>query len=198
MTAELSVFHDGYLAMLARMRVIIDDSHPVFGRWSCRKKWVSSSGACARVLYSRLMAQAVKQLAPASLAFTDIGIGELPLYNQDLETDSPPPAWTTFRQQVGATDAVLFVTPEYNRGMPGALKNAIDVGSRPWGKSVWKGRPTAVISVTPGALGAMAAHQQLRHTLSVLESPALPGPEVYIPGAAGLFDDEPASSRATT
>jgi chromate reductase len=146
-------------------------------------------GSLRKGAYSRLMAEAVKQLAPASLAFTDIGIGDLPLYNQDLETDSPPPAWTTFREQVAATDAVLFVTPEYNRGMPGGLKNAIDVGSRPWGKSVWKGRPTAVISVTPGALGAMAAHMQLRVTLSILESHTLPGPEVYIPGAAGLFDE---------
>lgn len=147
-------------------------------------------GSLRKGAYSSLMAKAVKELAPPSLSFTDIPIGELPLYNQDLETDSPPAAWTRFREQVKRTDAVLFVTPEYNRGMPGALKNAIDVGSRPWGQSVWKGRPTAVISVTPGALGAMAAHQQLRVTLSVLESPTLPGPEVYIPGAAGLFDEE--------
>jgi chromate reductase len=73
--------------------------------------------------------------------------------------------------------------------MPGALKNAIDVGSRPWGHSIWKGRPTAVISVTPGPLGAMASHQQLRLTMSVLDSPTLPGPEVYVPGAGNLFDD---------
>ena len=83
---------------------------------------------------------------------------------------------------------MLFVTPEYNRGMPGAVKMRIDVGSRPWGKSVWNGKPTAVISLTPGPLGAMSAHQQLRLTMSVINSPTLPGPEVYMPGAAGLFD----------
>lgn len=145
-------------------------------------------GSLRKGSYSRLMAEAAKALAPPGLSFTDIGIGELPLYNEDLETATPPPAWTTFRAQVGRSDAVLFVTPEYNRGMPGALKNAIDVGSRPWGHSVWNGRPTAVISATPGALGAMASHQQLRLTMSVLGSPTLPGPEVYIPGVAGLFD----------
>jgi chromate reductase, NAD(P)H dehydrogenase (quinone) len=146
-------------------------------------------GSLRKGAYTRLMAQAVKEIAPSPFLFSDIGIGDLPLYNQDLENETPPPAWTAFRSQVAQSAAVLFVTPEYNRGMPGGLKNAIDVGSRPWGKSVWKGRPTAVISVTPGPLGAMAAHQQLRLTMSVLDSPTLPGPEVYIPGAGGLFDD---------
>jgi len=146
-------------------------------------------GSLRQGSYSRLMAEAAKPLAPPALSFIDIGIGELPLYNQDLETATPPPAWTAFRSLAGQTDGVLFVTPEYNRGMPGALKNALDVGSRPWGHSVWKGRPTAVISITPGALGAMAAHQQLRHTLSILDSPTMPGPEVYLPNAASLFDD---------
>jgi chromate reductase len=146
-------------------------------------------GSLRQDAYSRLLAQAVSELGPQSLAFSDIPIGELPLYNPDLETAAPPPAWTTFRERVKETRAVLFVTPEYNRGMPGALKNAIDVGSRPWGFSVWKGRPTAVMSITPGALGAMAAHQQVRLTMSVLESPTLPGPEVYLPNAASLFDE---------
>ena len=145
-------------------------------------------GSLRKAAYSRLLGEAVKGLAPASMAFVDISIGDLPLYNQDLETDAPPAPWTRFRSQVQGTDAVLFVTPEYNRGMPGALKNALDVGSRPWGHSVWNGKPTAVISLTPGALGGMAAHQQLRHTLSILNSPTLPGPEIYITGAAGLFD----------
>ncbi len=146
-------------------------------------------GSLRKGAYTRLMAQAVKEIAPASMSFVDIGIGDLPLYNQDLETSTPPPAWTAFRTQVAGTDGVLFVTPEYNRGMPGALKNAIDVGTRPWGHSVWNGKPTAVISLTPGPLGAMSAHQQLRLTMSVINSPTLPGPEVYMPGAAGLFDE---------
>jgi chromate reductase len=146
-------------------------------------------GSLRKDAYTRMLANALKELVPPDWTLTDIGIGDLPLYNQDLETDTPPPAWTVFRSQVAAMDAVLFVTPEYNRGMPGALKNALDVGSRPWGKSVWNHKPTAVMSLTPGPLGAMAAHQQLRHTLSILNSPTLPGPEVYMPNAASLFDE---------
>ena len=146
-------------------------------------------GSLRKGAFSRQLAEAARALAPSSWSISEVGIGELPLYNQDLETDSPPAAWTAFRNQVAATDGVLFVTPEYNRGMPGSLKNAIDVGSRPWGKSVWKGRPTAVISITPGALGAMSAHQQLRLTMSVLESPTVPGPEVYVHSAGSLFGE---------
>jgi chromate reductase len=146
-------------------------------------------GSLRKAAYTRMLGEATKALAPPSWTITDISIGELPLYNMDLETDAPPPAWTAFRKAVGASDGVLFITPEFNRGMPGALKNALDVGSRPWGHSVWNGRPTAVMSLTPGPLGAMAAHQQLRHTLSILNSPTLPGPEVYMPGAATLFDE---------
>jgi chromate reductase len=123
------------------------------------------------------------------MSLVDIPIGDLPLYNQDLETDSPPPAWTAFRKLAGGTDAMLIVTPEYNRGMPGALKNAIDVGTRPWGHSVWNGKPTAVMSISPGPLGAMSSHQQVRHTLSVINSPTVPGPEVYLHSAASLFNE---------
>jgi chromate reductase len=146
-------------------------------------------GSLRKGAYSRHLANAAKELAPSGWTFTELPIGELPLYNQDLETDSPPSAWTAFRTAAGATDGILIVTPEYNRGMPGALKNAIDVGTRPWGKSIWSGKPTAVMSITPGPLGAMSAHQQLRHTLSVINSPTMPGPEIYMPGAAGLFDE---------
>jgi chromate reductase, NAD(P)H dehydrogenase (quinone) len=146
-------------------------------------------GSLRKGAYTRMLGNASKELAPKSWTMTDIAIGDLPHYNQDLETDTPPPAWTTFRNQVGATDGVLFITPEYNRGLPGALKNAIDVGTRPWGKSVWAGRPAAVMSLTPGPLGAMAAHQNLRHTLSAINVPVMPGPEVYMPGAAALFDE---------
>lgn len=147
-------------------------------------------GSLRKGAYSRMLANAAKALAPPGWTLVELAIGELPLYNQDLETDTPPAAWTTFRNLAATTHGILFITPEYNRGMPGALKNALDVGSRPWGKSIWSGRPTAVISITPGPLGAMAAHQQLRHTLSVLNSPTMPGPEIYMPGAAGLFNED--------
>lgn len=155
-------------------------------------------GSLRQAAYTRFLERAAMELAPSAWKTTDIVIGDLPLYNQDLETDSPPPAWTTFRTAMAQTDAVLIVTPEYNRGMPGALKNAFDVGSRPWGKSIWNGRPSAVISLTPGALGAMSAHQQVRHTLSILNSPTMPGPEVYLHSAASLFDESGKLKSAET
>jgi chromate reductase len=146
-------------------------------------------GSLRKGAYTRMMARAVSELAPQSFALTEIAIGELPLYNQDLETDTPPAAWKIFRDAVNAMDAILFITPEYNRGLPGALKNAIDVGSRPPAASVWAKKPSGVISVTPGALGAMAANHQLRVSMSVLNSPLMPHPEAYIPNAKTLFDD---------
>ena len=96
-------------------------------------------GSLRKAAYTRMLARALPELTPPSLQLVDIGIGDLPLYNYDLETDQPPPAWTAFRAAVKATDALLFVTPEFNRGIPGALKNAMDVGSRPWGDSAWSG-----------------------------------------------------------
>lgn len=106
-------------------------------------------GSLRQGAYTRLLSQAVQEIAQPALKLTEIGIGELPFYNQDLETDTPPAQWVAFRHQVRRNDAILFITPEYNRGMPGAVKNAIDVGSRPMKDSVWNGRPTAVISLTP-------------------------------------------------
>jgi len=145
-------------------------------------------GSLRKAAYTRMLSGALQDLAPSSFLLTVFGIGELPLYNQDLETDTPPPAWTTFRNQVKSSDAILFITPEYNRGMPAAVKNAIDVGTRPPKQSVWKGKPAAVISLTPGKLGAMAAHQQLRLALSVIGVPVLPSPEAYLADAIKQFD----------
>jgi chromate reductase len=146
-------------------------------------------GSLRKGAYTRLLSQALVELAPQSLQLTEIGIGELPFYNQDLETATPPAPWVTFRNQVKSSDAMLFITPEYNRGLPGAVKNAIDVGSRPMKESVWRGKPAAVVSLTPGKLGAMAAHQQLRLGLSVIGVPVMPLPEVYLAGAGNLFDE---------
>lgn len=145
-------------------------------------------GSLRKGAYTRLLSQAIVELAPPSLQLSEIGIGELPLYNQDLDTETPPAPWTSFRNQVKSRDGILFITPEYNRGMPGGVKNAIDVGSRPQKESVWRGKPIAIMSLTPGKLGGMAANQQLRLTLSVLGSPVLPSPEVYLAEAATLFD----------
>jgi chromate reductase len=123
------------------------------------------------------------------LRFEIVEIGQLPFYNQDLE-DIPQPAWTAFRDRVRVADAVLFVTPEYNRSVPGVLKNAIDVGSRPHGSSVWSGKPAAVVSVSPGAIGGFGANHHLRQSLVFLDMPAMQQPEAYIGNAGALFDDE--------
>lgn len=145
-------------------------------------------GSLRKGAYTRLLSHAVGELAPPSLKLSEISIGELPFYNQDLETETPPAQWVSFRDQVKSSDAILFITPEYNRGLPGAVKNAIDVGTRPPKQGVWKGKPAAVISLTPGKLGAMAAHQQLRLALSVVGVPVMPLPEMYLSGAGTLFD----------
>jgi chromate reductase len=152
-------------------------------------------GSLRKGAYTRMLARALPELTPQSLQLVEIGIADLPLYNYDLETDNPPPAWTTFRAAVKSTDALLFVTPEFNRSMPGALKNAMDVGSRPWGHNAWAGKPGGVISLTPGALGAMAANHHLRQVLLAVNVPAMPYPEAYIPDAETLFDE---SGRLTS
>jgi len=138
---------------------------------------------------SRKIAKAVAALAPHSLAFKFVEIGDLPAYDQDLDTDTPPEAWTRLRSEVADADAVLFVTPEYNRSYPGFLKNAIDVGSRPWGKAVWTEKPALVISSSAGALGGFGANHHLRQALSFFGMPILGKPEAYIGNSLGLFDD---------
>ena len=146
-------------------------------------------GSLRKASFSRKMAKALAAVAPDNLHLEIVEIGQLPPYNEDEETAAPPAAWVAFRDQVRGADAVLFVTPEYNRSVPGFLKNAIDVGSRPYGKSVWSGKPGAVVSVSPGALGAFGANHHLRQSLVFLDVPAMQQPEAYIGGAAGLFDE---------
>src|SRR5688572_22286873 len=102
-------------------------------------------GSLRRAAWSRRIADELIALAPPTLQLQPVAIGELPLYNFDLETDTPPPAWTAYRQHIAASDGLLFVTPEYNRGMTGALKNAIDVASRPYGKNVYNGKAAAIV-----------------------------------------------------
>ena len=142
-------------------------------------------GSLRKESFSRKVANAVAEVAPATLRFTHIDIGALPHYNQDLDPDSPPAAWVTFRDAVRAADAVLFVTPEYNRSVPGVLKNAIDIASRPYGKSAWSGKPAAVMSVSPGAIGGFGANHHLRQSLVFLDMPTLQQPEAY----AGMLGD---------
>jgi chromate reductase, NAD(P)H dehydrogenase (quinone) len=146
-------------------------------------------GSLRRESFNRRMALALADLAqPAGLKLEILEIGDLPLYNQDLDEGAPPAQWASFRQKVKAADAVLFVTPEYNRSIPGVLKNALDVGSRPYGSSAWDGKPGAVVSVSPGALGAFGANHHLRQCLVFLNVPAMQQPEAYIGNAGSLFD----------
>ena len=146
-------------------------------------------GSLRKDSYNRKMARALIALAPASLKLEIVGIGDLPHYDEDGDAD-PPKSWSDFRERIRRADAVLFVTPEYNRGVPGVLKNAIDVGSRPYGKSAWAGKPGAVVSVSPGAIGGFGANHHLRQSLVFLDVPVLQQPEMYIGGANKLFDAE--------
>ena len=150
--------------------------------------WWCSWAACGPRRISLKVAKALQALAPRGLRLEIVPIGDLPLYNQDLDTAAPPAAWIAFRERIRACDAVLFVTPEYNRSLPAALKNALEVGSRPYGKSVWEAKPGAVASASPGALGGSAAALQLRQVLMNVNVQALPQPEVYLSGADKLFD----------
>ena len=145
-------------------------------------------GSLRKGSLNRRMARAAGEVAPAELALEVVEIGDLPFYNEDLEGESAPAPWLAFRQALRAFDAVLFVTPEYNRSVPPALKNALDVGSRPYGESVWSGKPGAVISVSPGATGGFGANHHLRQSLVFLDVPTLQQPEAYIGGAGKLFD----------
>ncbi|MGE3076238.1 MAG: NADPH-dependent FMN reductase [Dehalococcoidia bacterium] len=136
---------------------------------------------------------------PGRLRLRQLDIGRLPLYNQDLDAEETPPReWREFREQIKLADGVLFATPEYNRSVPGVLKNAIDVGSRPFGDNAWDGKPGAVISVSPGAIGAFGANHHLRQSLVFLNVPAMPQPEAYVGGAADLFDDRGNITRKNT
>ena len=145
-------------------------------------------GSLRKESINRKLALALEKLAPASLRPEIVQIGDLPLYNQDLEDQGAPPSWVTFRDRIRAADAVLFITPEYNRSVPGVLKNALDVGSRPYGTSAWNGKPGAVAGTSPGVLGGFGAVHHLRQSLVSLNIPVLQQPEVYIGGAETMFD----------
>jgi chromate reductase len=156
-------------------------------------------GSLRRESFNRKMAKVLMELAPKSLQMETIEIGTLPIYNQDLdEGGNIPAAWTSFRNQLKAFDGVLFITPEYNRSVPAVLKNAIDVGSRPYGQSVWNGKAGAVMSVSPGAIGGFGANHHLRQSLVFLNVLTLQQPEAYIGGAAKLFDAEGRVADANT
>ena len=146
-------------------------------------------GSLRKQSFNRKMATALIGLAPEALKLEIIEIGQLPHCNADDE-QSPPQTIVDFKTRIQSMDGVLFVTPEYNRGVPGFLKNAIDVASRPYGQSAWAGKPTGIVSVSPGALGAFGANHQLRQSFVFLDMPAMQQPEAYIGNAASLFNDK--------
>ena len=154
-------------------------------------------GSLRKDSINRKVAHALAELAPAALKLGIVEIGQLPLYNQD-DDDKPPAEWTAFRDCIRAADAVLFVTPEYSRSVPAPLKNAIDVGSRPYGKSAWSGKPGGVVSTSPGAIGGFGSNHHLRQSLVFLNVPAMPQPEAYIGGADKLFDAAGKLNNAAT
>jgi chromate reductase len=147
-------------------------------------------GSLRKESFNLKLAKAMQKVSPQNLKLEIVEIRDLTIYNQDLDTENPPAEWVSFRNRIRPADAVLFVTPEYNRSVPGRLKNAIDIGSRPFGKSVFQKKPAAVASLTGGALGAFGANNHLRQMLVFLDMPPLQQPEVYLGGAAKMFDAE--------
>ncbi|HOB09726.1 MAG TPA: NAD(P)H-dependent oxidoreductase [Limnochordia bacterium] len=144
-------------------------------------------GSLRKGSFSKKVAENVAKLFPDGYTTEIIEIGNLPLYNQDYDADSPA-EYTAFRSKVREVDAVLFVTPEHNRSIPSALKNALDVASRPWGQNVWAGKPAAIISQSIGSIGGFGANHHLRQVLMFLDMPVLQQPEVYLGNSADLFD----------
>lgn len=146
-------------------------------------------GSLRKDSLNRRLAKALEGMAPPELTFEQVEIGDLPLYNQD-DDGSPAPSVTRMKKQIAASQGVLFVTPEYNRSIPGVLKNALDHGSRPYGESVWAGKPAAVIGVSIGAMGTALAQQHLRNILAYLNMPTLGQPEVFLQAKEDFFDKE--------
>ena len=146
---------------------------------------------------NRKLSKALIQLAPDILAFQEISIGDLPLYNRDFDSDYPP-VGRALKDAIAAVDAVLFVTPEYNRGIPGCLKNAIDWASRPYGTNSFDRKPSAVIGASPDKIGTAVAQQSLRSALSFCNSPQMSSPEAYIQVTPGLITDHGEITEAST
>lgn len=162
------------------------------------KKVAVLLGSLRAQSFSRSLVHAMVAMLPAPLWFEIVEIGDMPFYNPDLEGDTAPEAWKIFRQRILAADALLFVTPEYNRSVPAVLKNAIDVGSRPYGKSVWQGKPGAVITISPGRLGGFGANHHLRQSLMCLNVVTMATPEAYIPDVASCVDEHGGFANAET
>ncbi len=145
-------------------------------------------GSLRKDSFSRKIARNVAALAPKGYEFDEIDISKVGFYNQDFDGHEPA-EWLELRAKINAADAVLFVTPEYNRSVPGVLKNAIDIASRPYGHNVFNGKPAAVVSSSPGNIGGFGAHHHLRQMLAFLNMPALQQPEMYLSSVGDWFDE---------
>ncbi len=154
-------------------------------------------GSLRKESLNRKTARALARMAPETLKLEIVEIGHLPFYDQDLDAD-PPREWTEFRETIRSYDGVLFVMPEYNRSVPGVLKNAIDVGSRPYGESAWEGKPAGVATVSPGGIGGFGANHHLRQSLVFLDMPVLQQPEAYFGNAGSFFDENGALASEGT
>lgn len=146
-------------------------------------------GSLRKESFNLKTAKAVIAMAPESLEFEIINIGSIPYFNEDREAN-PPKEWIDLKKQIEAADGVLFFTPEYNRSVPAALKNVIDVASRPYGQNSWNGKPGAIVSVSISSIGAFGANHHLRQSLVFVNVPTMAQPEAYIGNATTLFDDK--------
>lgn len=146
-------------------------------------------GSLRRESVSRRLAGCIRDIAPPSFQFHEMATGDQPLYNGDLEADKPAP-WQRLRDEVRSSDGIIFIVPEYNRSLPGAVKNAIDVASKPNGQNLWPGRPTLVIAQSSGPLGGLAGSFALKQTLAGAGALTMPHPEVYLSRVATLFGDD--------
>ncbi len=160
------------------------------------KKVALLVGSLRKESFNRKVALELIRLAPDSLSIEMIEIGRLPLYNEDVD-ENPPREWTDFRAKIKSSDGVLFATPEYNRSIPGVLKNAIDIGSRPSGQNVWDGKAGAVVSTSISTLGAFGANHVLRQSMVFLNVPMMQQPEAYIGQAHKLFNADGKLNEST-
>jgi chromate reductase, NAD(P)H dehydrogenase (quinone) len=154
-------------------------------------------GSLRRESYNRQLANALKKLAPQNFTLYDVRIDDLPLYSQDDDANQAEPV-KRLKNEIASSHGVVFVTPEYNRSVPGVLKNAIDHASRPYGQNAWKGKPAGVLGASVGAAGTSMAQQHLRNILAYLDAPALCQPEVFIQVKPGFFDQDGKIANADT
>ena len=157
------------------------------------------AGSLRKESFSKKIGQAIIPMAPEGFEFTTVSLADLPMYNQDFDDDNQvPEAYTVFRNEMKSLDGVIFITPEYNRSVPAVLKNALDVGSRPYGKSVWDGKPGAIFSNSPGVVGGFGANHHLRQSLVFLNIPVMQQPEVYLSKINELFDESGTAKEGET